>query len=171
MAVMLGLAGYSNSGKTTLITKLLPQLKKREIRTAVIKHDGHGHYKEAEGTDSAAFIHAGAEAMITLSQNAVHIYRSAVMELEEASAALEGHSDLIIVEGFKQSPIPKIALIRTEEQARIIELLPAPPIAYITLNEAWLPKQTEGASVFHPDQIDEIASFISMLLPKVRQTD
>ena len=62
LAVVIGFTGYSNSGKTRLISRLVSYLALTNIRCAVVKHDAHGHYKEAKDSDSAQFIEAGAAA-------------------------------------------------------------------------------------------------------------
>ena len=54
------ISGYKNSGKTTLITKLIPELKQRGYRVAVIKHDGHDFEADVPGTDSYRHQKAGA---------------------------------------------------------------------------------------------------------------
>lgn len=74
MAHCIGFAGYSGSGKTTLITKLVIEMKRRGKRIAVLKHDAHGHYKEASGTDSTIFAQSGAEAVVTISIDSIHVY-------------------------------------------------------------------------------------------------
>ena len=58
---VLAISGVKNSGKTTLITKLLPELKKRGLRVAVIKHDGHDFEPDVPGTDSWKYAQAGAD--------------------------------------------------------------------------------------------------------------
>ena len=58
---ILAVSGVKNSGKTTLITKLLPELKKRGLRVAVIKHDGHDFEADVPGTDSWKYAQAGAD--------------------------------------------------------------------------------------------------------------
>ena len=58
---ILAVSGVKNSGKTTLITKLLPELKKRGLQVAVIKHDGHDFEADVPGTDSWKYAQAGAD--------------------------------------------------------------------------------------------------------------
>ena len=52
MAHCIGFAGYSGQRKNNLVAKLIVEMKRRGYRIAVMKHDAHGHYKEAAGTDS-----------------------------------------------------------------------------------------------------------------------
>ena len=58
--LILAVSGIKNSGKTTLITALLPALKKRNLNTAVIKHDGHEFEADIPGTDTWKAREAGA---------------------------------------------------------------------------------------------------------------
>jgi molybdopterin-guanine dinucleotide biosynthesis protein B len=131
MAAVIGFVGYSNSGKTTLITKILTALRERGYQVAVIKHDGHGHYKEAAGFDSAIYIEGGAEAVITISPQAVHKYEKLTPSLDDVVASMEA-MDFILIEGFKAARYPQIALFRTSEQAEVLKHLAAPPLAIAT---------------------------------------
>ena len=62
MAAVIAVSGVKNSGKTTLIEKLLPALNARGVKTAVLKHDGHSFAADREGTDTCRFLAAGAAA-------------------------------------------------------------------------------------------------------------
>ena len=57
---ILAISGKKNSGKTTLIEKLIPILEERGIRTAIVKHDGHSFDPDVEGKDTYRLFHAGA---------------------------------------------------------------------------------------------------------------
>lgn len=132
MPEIIGFAGFSNSGKTTLIAKVAAQLQEKGYQVAVIKHDAHGHYKEAEASDSAAFMKAGADTVITVSPDAFHVsQKKASPGLEDALSLCED-ADIVIVEGFKQEKHPKIAIFRTAEQREILNRIHPPPIAIAT---------------------------------------
>ncbi|TXK86033.1 molybdopterin-guanine dinucleotide biosynthesis protein B [Paenibacillus sp. N3.4] len=132
MAYCMGFAGYSGSGKTTLVTQLVVEMKRRGFRVAVIKHDAHGHYKEAAGADSTLFIEAGADAVVTISPNQVnHVVKQQNTDLQEELKAYT-HVDYIFVEGFKMEKHPKIAVFRTIEQSEIIPRLDPKPVAIAT---------------------------------------
>ncbi|WNR43177.1 molybdopterin-guanine dinucleotide biosynthesis protein B [Paenibacillus roseipurpureus] len=158
MAHSIGLAGYSNSGKTTLLSGLVVEMKRRGHRIAVMKHDAHGHYKEAVGADSTAFVDAGADAVITLSPDAVHVYeRKNAPSLDEQLLAYR-HLDYIFIEGFKREKHPKIAVYRTIEQSCIIsEVVPAP----IAIATDLAVQEAEGSyPQFNLNDIAGIADFI-----------
>ena len=112
---LLGITGYSGSGKTTLLEKLIPQLIARGIRVSVIKHSHHNAQVDKEGKDSWRMKEAGS-AQVILANNE----RWAMMTETQKPASLEylarqfdrTLTDLVLVEGFKQEPIPKILLHR-----------------------------------------------------------
>jgi molybdopterin-guanine dinucleotide biosynthesis protein MobB/molybdenum cofactor biosynthesis protein MoaC len=97
-------AGWSGSGKTTVIENLLPRLKARGLRTAVVKHDVHGLGPEKENKDSARFRRAGA-AQVVLSGPGRET------ALEDCLGQIEG-ADLILVEGFKRCAYSQIGISR-----------------------------------------------------------
>lgn len=132
MAHCIGFAGYSDSGKTTLIAKLVAEMKRRDRRVAVMKHDAHGHYKEAPEADSTIFAASGAEAVVTLSPDGVHIYEKMLKPDFQEQVRKWHHLDYVFVEGFKREKHPKIAVFRTIEQSGILQVLEPEPIAIAT---------------------------------------
>jgi molybdopterin-guanine dinucleotide biosynthesis protein B len=132
MAKVIGFAGYSGSGKTTVISSVLQLLKMKDYQVAVIKHDAHGHYKEENGADSTLFIQKGADSVITVSPDGLHSYEKQVdFKIEKLIASLSA-MDFILIEGFKMASHPKIIVFRTEGQRDIIGELEEPPIAIAT---------------------------------------
>lgn len=119
MAPIIQIVGYKNSGKTTLIARLVAMLHALNLRVAVIKHDVHGFEVDREGTDTYRHRQAGASAVAIVSP-----WRTAIVEERETPLAdLIGHFqayDLIIVEGFKREPYPKIVLIRSAEDEHLL---------------------------------------------------
>lgn len=109
---ILAVSGVKNSGKTTLITKLLPELKKRGLRVAVIKHDGHDFEADVPGTDSWKYAQAGADGTCVFSSGKHMIikYASVPSVVELIGAFPE--ADLILLEGFKYSEYPKFEVVR-----------------------------------------------------------
>lgn len=110
-----GFAGYSGSGKTTLIEQLIPRLIARGLRVSLIKHAHHDFDIDKPGKDSYRHRQAGAaEVLITCNSRyaLLHELRGAAEptlaeHLERLSAC-----DLVLVEGFKNDPIPKIEIHR-----------------------------------------------------------
>lgn len=107
MAFIYAISGYKNSGKTTLITKLIPELTKRGYKVAVIKHDGHDFESDVPGTDSYRHQKAGAYATAVFSKNRILITKecSGIDERQLINAFPE--ADIILIEGLKNSSYEK----------------------------------------------------------------
>jgi molybdopterin-guanine dinucleotide biosynthesis protein B len=110
-----GFAGYSGSGKTTLIEQLIPRLVLAGLRVSLIKHAHHGFDIDRPGKDSYRHREAGAsEVLVTSDQRWVLMHESRG-ELEPTlTEQLKRFSacDLILVEGYKREPIPKLEVYR-----------------------------------------------------------
>lgn len=112
-----GIAGYSGSGKTTLLEKLIPALTGRGLRVSVIKHAHHGFDIDRPGKDSYRHREAGASEVL-LSCNdrwaLMHERRDeGEVTLDELLSRL-APCDLVLIEGFKQEPVPKLEVYRAE---------------------------------------------------------
>lgn len=114
---IIGFAGFSGSGKTTLLEKVIPLLRARGVCVAVIKHAHHNFDIDKPGKDSFRHREAGAREVMVVSG-----YRWALMHelrdeqepsLEELCSRLSP-CDLVLVEGYKFSNIPKIEVRRME---------------------------------------------------------
>ncbi len=110
-----GFAGYSGSGKTTLIEQLIPLFTSRGITVSLIKHAHHTFEIDQPGKDSFRHRKAGCtEVLVTSSRRwaLMHELRGApeppLNELIERMSAC----DLLLVEGFKREPIPKLEVYR-----------------------------------------------------------
>jgi molybdopterin-guanine dinucleotide biosynthesis protein B len=112
---LIGLAGWSGAGKTTLLTRLIPELGARGVAVSTVKHAHHAFDVDRPGKDSYEHRSAGARQVLVASAR-----RWALMtELRDAPepplAELLGHLspvDLVIVEGFKRDPHPKLEVHR-----------------------------------------------------------
>jgi len=112
-----GFAGYSGSGKTTLIEQLIPRLVQRGLRVSLIKHAHHTFDVDQPGKDSYRHRHAGAsEVLVTSSRRWVlmHELRGAPEPSFEEQIKHMSPCDLLLVEGFKFAPIPKLEVWRAE---------------------------------------------------------
>lgn len=112
-----GFAGWSGSGKTTLIEKLIPRFVKRGLRVALLKHAHHSFDVDHPGKDSYRHRLAGAaEVLVTSSRRWVlmHELRGAQEPPFEEQVKHLSPCDLLIVEGFKYAPIPKLEVWRAE---------------------------------------------------------
>ena len=110
-----GIAGYSGSGKTTLLEKLIPVLTARGLRVSVIKHAHHGFDIDRPGKDSYRHREAGAsEVLLACGQRwaLMHELREAPEPGLSDLLARLAPCDLVLVEGFKMEPIPKLEVFR-----------------------------------------------------------
>lgn len=117
MTPTLGFIAHSGTGKTTLLTKLIPALKKHGVRVAVIKHAHHDVDIDKPGKDSFRLRKSGADqVIISSSQRTAYIRETRHQALDfEQSIAMLDHSiiDLILIEGFKNEAYDKIELHRS----------------------------------------------------------
>lgn len=110
-----GFAGWSGSGKTTLIEQLIPRFVQRGLRVSLIKHAHHTFDVDQPGKDSYRHRHAGAsEILVTSSRRWVlmHELRGAHEPSFEELVKCISPCDLLLVEGFKFAPIPKLEIWR-----------------------------------------------------------
>ncbi len=114
---IIGFAAYSGTGKTTLLTKLIPLLGRTGLRIGIVKHSHHDFEIDRPGKDSYKLRLAGAESVLLVSA-----YRRAIINEfkepveprlnEQLSAIDQSLLDLILVEGFRHEKFPKIELHR-----------------------------------------------------------
>ena len=112
-----GFAGWSGSGKTTLIEKLIPRFVGTGLRVSLIKHAHHTFDVDQPGKDSYRHRHAGAsEVLVTSSRRWVlmHELRGAHEPPFEEQVKRLSPCNLLLVEGFKHAPIPKLEVWRAE---------------------------------------------------------
>ena len=154
MAAVIAVSGVKNSGKTTLIEKLLPLLSERGLKTAVLKHDGHAFAADREGTDTCRFLAAGAYgAAIFDGEKFQAVKRETITE--ERLISLYPEADLILLEGFKWTAYPKLELVRAGVSASPV-CDPATLIGLVTDTEARLP----GVPAFAFGDVEAIASLL-----------
>ena len=112
---VIGLAGWSGSGKTTLVTKVIPVLVGRGLKVATVKHAHHDFDTDQPGKDSWLHRRAGASEVAVVSSRRWAIVHELADEaepsLDDVMAKLSP-VDLVIVEGFKRHPHPKLEVYR-----------------------------------------------------------
>lgn len=110
-----GFAGFSGSGKTTLIERLIPEFRARGLRVSLVKHAHHGFDVDQPGKDSYRHRAAGcAEVLVTSAQRwaLMHELRGAPELTLAQTVAQLSPCDLVLVEGFKAAPVPKLEVYR-----------------------------------------------------------
>ncbi|MER3424588.1 MAG: molybdopterin-guanine dinucleotide biosynthesis protein B [Nitrospiraceae bacterium] len=114
---ILSIVGRSNSGKTTLIERLIPELVLTGYRVATIKHAGHGFDLDTEGKDSWRHKRAGASTVIVVSKGGLAMFSDVSSEIkveELRDRFLDPEIDLILAEGWKSEGFPKVLVIRDQ---------------------------------------------------------
>lgn len=122
MIPIISIVGKSDSGKTTLIEKLVPELTRRGYRIATIKHDIHGFEVDREGKDSWRHKQAGAHTVVISSPQKVALIRDVEKDLTlaELREKLIQDVDLILSEGYKKDVQPKIEVFRKEKHRELL---------------------------------------------------
>lgn len=137
---VLAVCGYSGSGKTTLLESAIQTLVQRSLSVAVIKHDAHGFTVDRAGKDSDRFFQAGASvALRGREEEFQRRGKGAQLSLEEVIQSFSRDHDLILVEGHKHTPLPKVWMATLSD--------PLPPES-ITDVKACLPWDSDRLSIF-----------------------
>ena len=136
---LIGLSGWSGSGKTTLMAALIPMLVARGHTVSTVKHAHHGFDVDTPGKDSYVHRQAGAlEVMVAsdLRWALMHEHRGAPEPDLRTLLARLAPVDLVLIEGFKRDPHPKVEIHRTEVgkpllypgDAHIVAIASKPPM-------------------------------------------
>ena len=124
---LLAITAWSGTGKTTLLEQVIPLLKARGIRTGFIKHTHHRMDIDTPGKDSYLLRKAGADQVIVASNQRWALMcetPESTLNLRELASKMDSSSlDLVLVEGFKDENVSKIALWRNGLGGEIIDLL------------------------------------------------
>ncbi|MFI3208435.1 MAG: molybdopterin-guanine dinucleotide biosynthesis protein B [Eubacteriales bacterium] len=146
MAKVLAVSGFKNSGKTTLIEKLITVFIKEGLKVATIKHDGHDFAGDCEGTDTYRHMQAGAMGTAIFSNNKYRIINQVTIDEKELFSAFE-YADIILLEGFKYSDYPKIEIVKQGEEP-------------VGKNVVALVSEVEREGYIHRDHVEEIMEAI-----------
>lgn len=155
---VIGLAGWSGAGKTTLVSRLIPHFVAEGLRISTIKHAHHSFDVDVPGKDSWIHRQSGATEVLVSSDQRwalMHELRGASEpRLPELLAKLS-HVDLVIVEGFKSDPHRKIEVHRSANGKGLLFPADSGIVGIVTdaLVETELP-------VAHPDDIPAIAAMM-----------
>lgn len=167
---MIGIAGWKNSGKTTLVSRLVRAFTKRGFKIATIKHAHHDLRLGDGTTDSERHAHAGACTVAVVSPTGWEISGQSqdlpVPSLEEIAMRL-APADLVLVEGYKSARIPKIELRRSASKTQQPLAGNDPDVIAIASDHAL---QECNVPVFALDDIEGIAAFIEKTANLVRHS-
>ena len=118
----IAIVGNSGAGKTTLLERLIPALKRKGMRVGGIKHDAHRFDIDHPGKDSHRLTAAGADTMVITSASMLAMVKrhAASPQIEELLERYFRDMDLVLVEGFRASSLPKIEVHRKEFRRALI---------------------------------------------------
>jgi molybdopterin-guanine dinucleotide biosynthesis protein B len=154
--LILSVIGKPDSGKTTLILKLIPELKRKGYKVAVAKHCPRGFDLDVEGKDSWKFTQEGAEGTFLSSEEKIAVIKpkGKKLNIKERLQDYFSDFDIVLMEGYNnESGIEKIQIIRSLVVSKVI--CPEEIVAYISD----MPLNTDKP-VYKPDDIPGIISFI-----------
>jgi molybdopterin-guanine dinucleotide biosynthesis protein MobB len=155
MIKAISIVGFSGSGKTELICRLLAWFGAQKLKVAVLKHTHHKLGPGDEGKDTWRYRQAGAAVTALAAPGLLQISRNFPAEppLAGSLAALNPETDLILVEGYKFGPLPKIVVLNPE-------LKETPPnFTQVIAVVSPVPVASPGP-VFRPEEVEAIGTLI-----------
>ncbi|MBB6178875.1 molybdopterin-guanine dinucleotide biosynthesis protein B [Pseudorhizobium flavum] len=164
-----GIAGWKNSGKTGLAVRLVEEFTRRGYRISTIKHAHHDFDIDKVGSDSYRHRQAGAHevALVSGTRFAImHELRGDPEPAFEEILARLAPCDLVLIEGYKREPVPKIEARRLQAKSRE-PLAPGDP--HIIAIAADHPVEGTSLPVFELDDTDAIADFIAAAIDLPRK--
>lgn len=157
-----GISGWRNSGKTTLLVRLVRHFNAAGLRVSTVKHAHHGFDLDRPGKDSYRHRAAGAREVLVSAAGRWALLRE-LPEAEEPPLRILLERleavDLVLVEGFKRDPHPKLQVVRAARDAR----LPADDAGHVVAFAATEPDLVTALAgrrpVFALDDVPAIAAF------------
>ncbi|MDY0322618.1 MAG: molybdopterin-guanine dinucleotide biosynthesis protein B [Candidatus Carbobacillus sp.] len=149
-ASVIQVVGYRNSGKTTIICRLVSKLTEEGLCVRTVKHDAHRFEIDHSGKDTWKHRMAGAETVAITSREQTTVMRRIYTPLDELLREM-GDLDVVHVEGFKFANYSKIVLVRTYDHVPLIEKTDD-----ILALVSWIPLPETDVTVFHKDDFTGI---------------
>jgi molybdopterin-guanine dinucleotide biosynthesis adapter protein len=160
----LSIIGWSGAGKTTLVERLVPELRARGLRVGVVKHSSDLHALHREGSDTARFEQGGAALVAFATPAGVQL--SVKEEPEKALLPLlerfADAVDLVLVEGWKEGPLPKLEVWR-EGHGPLLAETRSDVLAVVTDAPRLPESASEKLRRFGTAELQGIALFITRL--------
>lgn len=163
MPTILSIVSKKGSGKTTLIEKLIPELKNRGYRVGTIKHDTHGFEIDREGKDTWRHKQAGAGTVVISSPWKISVIKDVdrEMDLDEIVGRYFNDLDVVITEGYKWARKSQVEVFRksAHEHPLYTKEEPHPLLAVMSDVDIDL-----GVPRFHIDDVQGLADFVETTL-------
>ena len=165
------IAGKSDSGKTTLLEKLIAELKTRGHRIGSVKHTHDGFDFDKKGKDSWRHKKAGTAATLVITDTRVAMVKEDTAPPIEKMIRYLGDMDLILAEGFKKQALPKIEIFRLNSPHNAPFCLDDPNlVGFVTDSD--LKPDNPDLPTFGLEEIQELADFIEKnFIPHERQVN
>jgi molybdopterin-guanine dinucleotide biosynthesis protein MobB len=127
MPLIISIVGYSNSGKTRLLEKMIPILKAKGYTVGIIKHTGHDFPLDQPGKDTYKFKQAGADDVVLIGSGQIgylgKMDETDALTLNRIEQSFFSNRDIVLTEGFKKGDKPKIAVLtRGQEEQLLMEI-------------------------------------------------
>jgi molybdopterin-guanine dinucleotide biosynthesis protein B len=164
----ISIVGRSRAGKTRLIEKLIPEIKKRGYRVATIKHGVHSFDIDKEGKDSWRHAQAGAEVVFISSPTKLAIIKRTKKEvsLNEIITSFIDEMDIILTEGYKKGTYPKIE-VRKEGPDKLLCKDKSDNLVAIVSDKAI----NKGIPCFGLDETVKIVDFLEKKFMEAKDRD
>ncbi|MFD0918020.1 molybdopterin-guanine dinucleotide biosynthesis protein B [Pseudahrensia aquimaris] len=166
MTKVFGITGWKNSGKTTLVARLVEEFTKRGLRVSTIKHASHTYTLDHDGTDTFAHKKAGAyEVAIAAGSRWAVMHEADASEPEQTLETMLARltpCDMVLVEGFKTSAIPKLQTMRSDAREHTPMWETNETVIAIAADHDVDP---QGRSLFRIDDVTAIADYIISTTP------
>ncbi|MFC5405243.1 molybdopterin-guanine dinucleotide biosynthesis protein B [Cohnella soli] len=162
--------GYKDSGKTTLVRELVNAFTQAGYNIGTLKNSPHDHDPEPEGTDTRLHREAGAAITAFVTPNRAAWVEERKVTTEEIVETMARRGvDILIVEGFKNAPYPKIALIRSETDTALIDLPNTITVATRTpISSIDAAAESRGIARFHVPDTASFGPITAFWLDRVR---
>jgi molybdopterin-guanine dinucleotide biosynthesis protein MobB len=162
---VLAVCGWSGSGKTTALREVIPVLVARGLAVVALKHDAHGIVVDSEGKDSDVLFRSGAdvvlrgpgESLLRLHGGAARDMRRSQVDLSGLVCELLERYDLVLVEGHKDTPLPKLWISSEKDEPppadvsgvlRVLRRTPSRGEELLRAIDEWLPSAWRDAPIF-----------------------
>lgn len=158
---IVAVVGFSESGKTRLITQLIGEFKKRGLRTCAVKRCSHGFSLDTEGKDTSDFTRAGADGVAMVSPEGwAALGKSPVTDVPALAGRLFPDADVVLVEGGKEAAgLPRIEVLR----AGLSEVLVSRPDELLAVIADFPLPDGLPVPTFKPEETTEICDLILSL--------
>jgi molybdopterin-guanine dinucleotide biosynthesis protein MobB len=147
---------YSGVGKTTLLERLIPVLKRRGLRVAAVKHDAHGFELDREGKDTWRLTRAGADVTAIVSESAAAVMDNRPLSFDDVLERVTG-VDIILTEGYRHGGCRKIALLR-EDSGKPLAI--APEECFVIMSDAPI-QAPQGVKILRLGDAETLAELLA----------